>query len=107
MLGLNDTAHMAVHRDYGSPADVSAVRAAERRTAPSAQILNIRVVGKYSMVRWGEKEAAGVALFKRISGGHWKELDSTGGMYDVDTLVHHFRVPRALAQKLLEGASSF
>jgi len=95
------------HPDLGSPADVAAVRSAERRAAPSVHIDNIRVVGRYSMVRWFEGEAAGVALLKRMSGGRWKQLDSTGGMYDVGTLIHQFGVPAAVARKLLEGANTY
>jgi hypothetical protein len=97
---------VAAASDCGPRADVAAVRAAERRAAPSAQIAQVRVVGNYAMVRWDEGDASGVALFKRASGAHWVRRDSTGGIYDVGTLVG-MGVPAATARRLLNGANMF
>ena len=96
------TTGVALAADVGSPADVSAVRAAAHQKNPSDHTFGVHVVGDYALTDWYSGDASGYAAFKRISGEHWKQIDWDGGATNPQLLSQH-GIPIAIAQKLCSG----
>jgi hypothetical protein len=83
--------------DVGPKADVAGVRAAVKQH--SLQPLSVHISGDYALLEWTDSHDDGIAVYKRVSGEHWKLLNSNGGVYQISDLVS-YGVPAAIARKL-------
>lgn len=100
----------ALAADSGPKADVAAIRAAEIaawKHAPhpiAVKVTDVHVVGDYAVLGWGFSQAEGMSAYKRVAGEHWKRIESGGGAFDANVLIHD-GVPPSIARQLLERPS--
>jgi hypothetical protein len=101
----------AIAADFGPPADVAAVRAAEQgswsanfKAAAPPNIREVRVVGDYAVLEWVKGESGGMAAFHRTASGTWKKfLRDVGGAYSAKDLEAD-GVPASIAKQLVPGS---
>jgi hypothetical protein len=87
----------------GSKSDIGALITLEHKLYPNKEVEGIHVVGDYALMRWiVPREASGVGLFKRASGGEWGKITQGGGAMAKSDLVGA-GVPAPIASQLLAG----
>lgn len=104
LAGLGMAAAAAdVFGDIGPKADVAALKATRlHKPTPATEVDGVHVAGDYGYVAWGNQDASGYTIYKRVAGETWKMIDGGGGVELIAEMVHA-GVPRATALKLCSG----
>jgi len=92
-----------VFGDIGPKADVAALKATRlHKPTPATEVDGVHVSGDFGYVAWGNEDASGYTIYKRVAGETWKMIDGGGGVELITEMVHA-GVPRATAIKLCSG----
>jgi hypothetical protein len=90
----------------GPTADIAGVKAAENRdwgvNKNRFQIFGVHVVGDYALLNWGDQDANGNGVYKRVSGELWKRVMWGGGAVTESLIVQH-GASAAVAHQLCSG----